>query len=75
MIVDQFERELRSFMHRKPYRPFVVVLTDGRTIFVDEPAIAFGGGRAAYIGPDSSVDVFDCEQVQEFRLAQEEPAA
>src|SRR5439155_1022464 len=75
MTIDKFERELRSHMHRSPFRPFLVVLNDGRTIFVDEPAIAFGGGRAAFIGPENAVDLFDCEDVKEFRLAQEEPAA
>jgi len=74
MNIDQFERELRSNMHRKPYRPFLVVLEEGRTILVDEPAIAFDGGRAAFIGSDL-VEVFDCEEVKEFRPAQEEPAA
>ena len=74
MNVDQFERELKTNKHRNPFRPFLVVLKDGRTIFVDEPAIAFDGGRAAFIGSDE-IEVFDCEDVKEFRLAQEEPAA
>ena len=75
MIVDRFERELRSYMHREPFHPFVVVLEDGRAIFIDEPSVAFGGGRAGFIGPDGLVEFFDCEQVKEFRLSQEEPAA
>ncbi|HEY2414785.1 MAG TPA: hypothetical protein VGI40_21245 [Pirellulaceae bacterium] len=74
MTNDQFEKELRAYKHRSPFRPFIVVLNDGRTIFVDEPAIAFDGGRAAFIGEDI-VEVFDCEEVKEFKLAQEEPAA
>jgi hypothetical protein len=75
MTIIQFERELRSNMHHQPFRAFLVVLKDGRTILVDDPSIAFDGGRAAFIGPDSLVEVFDCEEVREFRLAQEEPAA
>ena len=74
MNVEQFERELRSWMHRKPFQPFHVVLTDGQSIFIDEPAIAFGGGRAGYIGPADEIRFFDCEQVSEFRIAKEQPA-
>ena len=73
MNVEQFERELRAFMHREPFQPFIVRLNDNRMIFVDEPAIAFGGGRAGFIGPQE-IEVFDCEQVVEFRLATAEPA-
>jgi hypothetical protein len=75
MTIVQFERELRSNMHREPYLPFLAVLNDGRSIFIDEPAIAFDGGRACFIGPDGLVETFDCEEVKEFRLAQGEPAA
>jgi hypothetical protein len=74
MTVDQFQRELRSHKHRQPYRPFVVVLNDGRSIFVDEPAIAFDGGRAVFLGPED-VEIVDCEQVTEIRLVEQEPAA
>jgi len=74
MTVDQFERELRLYKHRQPYRPFVVVLNDGRTIFADEPTIAFSGGRAVFLGPEDA-EIVDCEQVQEFRLVEGEPAA
>jgi hypothetical protein len=74
MTVDQFQRELRLYKHRKPFKPFVVVLNDSRTIFVDEPAIAFDAGRAVFLGPED-VEIVDCEQVTEFRLAEQEPAA
>jgi hypothetical protein len=74
MSIEQFERELRSKKHGQPFRPFNILLKDGRTILVDEPAIAFDGGRAVVLG-EHDVEIIDCEDVKEFRLAQEEPAA
>lgn len=73
MNAHQFQRELQSLKHRQPYQPFLVVLDDGRTIFVDEPSIAFNGGRAVFLGPEDA-EIVDCEQVLEFRLAEQEPA-
>lgn len=76
MKQEHFEQELRRWMHRKPFEAFEVVVDDGRTIYVDEPAIAFGGGRAGFIGPDDRpVEFFDCEHVVEFRRAAKEPAS
>ena len=74
MSVEQFEHELRTNKHRDPFRPFVVELIDGRSILVDEPALAFDGGRAVFLG-SSDIEIFDCEEVQRFRPAQMGPAA
>ena len=74
MSVEQFERELRLLLRAEPFQPFEVVVSDGRTIYVDEPAVAFGGGRGGFIGPDEQlVEFFDCENVIEFRPATMEP--
>jgi hypothetical protein len=70
-----FEKQLRERIRRKPFEPFEVIVDDGRAIFVDEPAIAFGGGRAGFIGPDGLVEFFDCEHVVEFRRPKVEPAS
>ena len=74
MSIEQFERELRSKKRSQPFRPFSMLLKHGRTIVVEEPAIAFDGGRAVLLR-ERDVEIVDCEDVKEFRLAQEEPAA
>ena len=74
MDQSQFEAELRTLLRSEPFRPFTVDVDDGRAIFVDQPAIAFGGGRAGFIGPTGEIEFFDCEHVVQFRPAQEEPA-
>ncbi|MCI0357908.1 MAG: hypothetical protein L0211_05390 [Planctomycetaceae bacterium] len=73
MTIEQFENQLREHLRRTPFLPFIVKLSDGRTIFVDEPAVSFGGGRAGFIGPDEYVEFFDCEQVERIELASAEP--
>ena len=67
MKLEQFENRLRELLRSEPFQPFVVIVNDGRTIIVDEPAVAFGGGRAGFIRPDEIVEFFDSEQVVEFR--------
>jgi hypothetical protein len=75
MTQPLFERQLRERMRREPFEPFEVIIDDRRTIFVDKPTVAFGGGRAGFIGPDGVVEFFACEHVIEFRRSEEEPAS
>jgi len=63
MSREQFEDLLRTFVRQKPFKPFVVRKVNGESIYVDEPAVAFDGGAAGFIGPDNLVHFFDCEQV------------
>jgi hypothetical protein len=74
MSVKQFEDELRALLRAKPFKPFSVIMEGEETIFVDEPAVAFDGGAASFIDAESEVHFFECEQVREFRLANEELA-
>jgi hypothetical protein len=75
MKLHEFEKELRSLLRREPFEPFVVLVNDGRTIYVDEPALAFGGGRAGLIGPDEYVEFFDSESVIGFQPGTRETAS
>lgn len=74
MRVHEFENQLRERLRREPFQPFVVMVSDGRSIFVDEPSVAFGGGRAGFIGPDNLVEFFECEDVIGFDSASQEMA-
>jgi hypothetical protein len=74
MKAEDFENRLRELVRRKPFEPFVVIVNDGRSIHVDEPAVAFGGGKAGFIGPDELVEFFNCENVVAFQPASRETA-
>jgi hypothetical protein len=74
MSKQDFESQLRELVQREPFEPFVVMVNDGRSIFVDEPTVAFGGGRAGFIGPDELVEFFDCKNVVGFRMGNQETA-
>jgi hypothetical protein len=74
MTREQFENDLRNLMRADPFKPFVIVMSGDRTIFVDEPAIAFDGGGGGFIDAESNVHFFECEEVREFRTASAESA-
>ena len=69
MTADNFNSSLRTFLRRQPFVPFVVKMNDGKNLLVDDPqAVAFGGGDAAYIGPDL-VHFIYCQHVENMHLA------
>lgn len=74
MRIDQFERELRALLRASPFQPFTIVMEGGRTLFVDEPAVSFGGGSAGFIDANSDAHLFKCQEVREFRRSNEELA-
>jgi hypothetical protein len=74
MKKHEFEGQLRELLRKDPFQPFVVLVSDGRAIHVDEPSIAFGGGRAGFIGPDDLVEFFNWQNVVGFRPAGYETA-
>jgi hypothetical protein len=49
MVKENFERRLRAFARRAPFKPFVVELISGTTIQVDHPeALVSRGGVAVH---------------------------
>jgi hypothetical protein len=69
---EQFRRTLRQFVQREPFLPFVVELTTGKKIVVEEPTVAFGGGVAGYFSPSFELINFHCDNVKQIRLATQE---
>jgi hypothetical protein len=64
MTAETFTHSLRVFVRRIPFRPFVVELMSGGRITVVHPeALAFDGGKAAYISPEGGFTLFDHESV------------
>ena len=60
MEPDAFERSLRSFARRTPFKPFVVELVSGARFQVDHPeALVFRGPVAVYIDKDYEYTLFD----------------
>ncbi len=42
--------QLKSFIHTRPFRPFLIHTADGRSIEVNHPEwIAYAGGRIALV--------------------------
>jgi hypothetical protein len=75
MLPEHFERTLRAFAHRTPFRPFTVELVSGTRIEIDHPeALVFRGGLAVFISPEGVPVLFDHEGVSQFNGTTEEAA-
>jgi hypothetical protein len=72
MTVQEFEERLKSFLHRKPFQPFIVEYIHGERFEVDAPFVAWNAGGAAYIGPNKEVFFFDHSDVRQFLPAYSE---
>jgi len=60
MKEETFERSLRVFSQRRPFKPFLVELASGARFTVDHPeALAQRGPAAVYINPDGEYTFFD----------------
>ena len=67
MDKSNFDRSLRAFARRTPFRSFTVELVSGTRIEVDHPeAMVFRGGVAVYISQDGTPTLFDHEGVSRF---------
>lgn len=67
MQSGHFDRTLRSFQKRTPFKPFVVALVNGDRVDVDHPeALVVRGGMAVFVAQDGTPTLFDHEGVSEF---------
>jgi len=46
---QEFDETLRRLLQRGEFVPFQIELEGGRRIWIRQPALAFGGGSAAFI--------------------------
>jgi hypothetical protein len=66
MLNQNFERSLRAFVRRTPFRPFTVEFVSGDRIEVDHPeAMVFRSGLAVYISAEGVPTLFDHESVSQ----------
>ncbi|MEX2138539.1 MAG: hypothetical protein WD894_04720 [Pirellulales bacterium] len=64
MTTDNFDRTLRAFQRRAPFRTFTVELVSGHSFQVDHPeAVVLRDGVAVYIAPGGYPTLFDHEGV------------
>lgn len=64
MTKDEFEDQLRVFVRRQPFEPFVVRLKNGDAITVLNPEeVAFGGGNAGFVRNDGELALIHCSEV------------
>ena len=67
MTPDNFNRALRAFQRRTPFRPFTIELVSGDRFQVDHPeALVVRAGVAVYIAPTGQPTIFDHEGVSQF---------
>lgn len=72
MSKEEFHAQLRQYLHREPFAPFVVELSDGRRLVIKRPPVVFCDGAASYIDPEDGalVDFFH-DEVQTFGLLEQ----
>jgi hypothetical protein len=64
MQAQAFDRALRGFSRRVPFRRFTVELVSGSRFTIEHPeALVFRGGTAVYIAPDGNLTIVDHEGV------------
>ena len=65
---EEFDVTLRKLLNARRFKPIVVELTNGERIIIRKRPIAFGGGHAGFIDPDSGALVgFSHTEVTGFR--------
>jgi hypothetical protein len=61
-----FDKTLKTFQHRRPFRPFLVRFVSGEAVDVDHPeAVVVRAGVGVYVAPDGTPTLFDHESVSE----------
>jgi len=70
MEAKAFEKSLRAFARRTPFKLFEVELVSGTRVQVDHPeALIFRGGLAIYVSAAGEPTLFDHESVSRLSKA------
>jgi hypothetical protein len=75
MTPEQVEEKVIELIHRDPFVPFVVDLSDGQSLGIPHPRLAINGGGAVFFGPDGGLIDFDFKTVRAIRLLNSEAVA
>lgn len=72
MTREQFYSQMRQFIHRQPFVPFIVDLRDGQRLVIKQPNVAFGEEGAGFIDPEDGALVdFSCDDVTSFGVLEQ----
>ena len=69
MTPEQVEERIIELIHRDPFVPFVVEMTDGQSLEIAHPRLAINGGGAGFIGPDGGLVDLDFKMVRAIRFS------
>lgn len=75
MTLEQVEKKVAEMVHRQPFIPFVVEMTDGQTLLVPHGRLAFDNTGAGFIGADGGLVDFEFKNVRTIRLYTPEAVA
>jgi hypothetical protein len=75
MTPEQVEARVIELIHREPFVPFIVEMTDGASVEVPHPRLAVNGGGAGFIGPDGGLVDLDFKTVRAIRFSPREAVA
>jgi hypothetical protein len=68
MTAEQVEEKVIELIHREPFLPFVVEMTDSSLLEVPHPRLAINGGGAGFFGPDGGLVDFEFKSVRAIRV-------
>ena len=68
MTSAQVEEKVIQLIHREPFVPFVVEMTDDQLLTVPHPRLAINGGGAVFFGPDGGLVDFEFKNVRSIRF-------
>jgi hypothetical protein len=68
MTPEQVEEKVIQLIHRQPFVPFVVEMTDGTLLEIPHPRLAINGGGAGFFGPDGGLVDFEFKMVRSIRF-------
>ena len=69
MTPEEVEARVIELIHRQPFAPFVVEMTDGQFLEVPHPRLAINGGGAVFFGPDGGLVDFEFKAVRAIRFS------
>jgi hypothetical protein len=67
MTAEQVEEKVIELIHRVPFVPFFLEMSDGRSLEVPHPRLAINGGGAVFFGPDGGLVDFEFKAVRSIR--------
>jgi hypothetical protein len=64
MTPEQVEAKVIELIHRQPFVPFVVEMTDGQSLEIPHPRLSINGGGAGFFGLDGGLVDFEFKNVR-----------